>query len=539
MAETGAGASNRFTSNPTGRASKRFVALLSLAAGFLLCWSGNSIGVARPPQPSSLISVTTWHYDNARDGQNANETILTPANVNTATFAKLSTDPVDGFIVGQPLYLPGVLIAGQAHNVVYVATMHDSVYAFDADTPNAAPLWMTSVLTYSPAGAIPAPISVVKCGSTNGWTEVGIISTPVIDPITGTLYLVAETYENATVAHRLHAIDVVTGQEKFGGPTTITATYTLNGVTTTFKDTYEINRPGLLLANGHIYMGFGSSGCNPYSQGWVLSYNAATLQQEGSYTVEPGRILASVWQKGAGLSADGNGSIYAETGEGFYSAGANLSISVFKMSQTGASLTLADWFTPYNHLSLSSTDMDLNDAVLMLPDQAGLSPHEAIAVGKEGTIYVLNRDNMGQLCSTCTAGDTQIVQEIPQGAGKGSGSPVYWNNTVYFTGGGPVLAYTLTNGVLLTPASAKSVSMGGGGHAIVTANGNSNGILWVKNGTALWALDAITLKKLYTSGQALNGRDTLPPTAHFATPIAANGKIFIGTQTSLVTYGLL
>jgi hypothetical protein len=131
------------------------------------------------------------------------------------------------------------------------------------------------------------------------------------------------------------------------------------------------------------------------------------------------------------------------------------------------------------------------------------------------------------------------VQEIPQGAGKGSGSPVYWNNTVYFTGGGPVLAYTLTNGVLLTPASAKSVSMGGGGHAIVTANGNSNGILWVKNGTALWALDAITLKKLYTSGQALNGRDTLPPTAHFATPIAANGKIFIGTQTSLVTYGLL
>jgi hypothetical protein len=176
--------------------------------------------------------------------------------------------------------------------------------------------------------------------------------------------------------------------------------------------------------------------------------------------------------------------------------------------------------------------------VLILPQQPGTYPDEAIAGGKEGTIYLLNRDNLGQLCTTCTTGDTQIVQEIPQGAGKGSGSPVYWNNTVYFTGGGPVLAYTMANGVLLTPASAKSISMGGGGHAILTANGNSSGVLWFENGGVLWALDAVTLKKLYTSNQALNGRDTLPPTAHFATPIAANGKIFIGTQTSLVTFGL-
>jgi hypothetical protein len=332
VSETRAGAFNEVTPSVKRRASRLSFVLISLAALLLFWGSAGSVG-ARSALPASLISVTTWHYDNARDGVDANETVLTPSNVNSTTFGKLSTDPVDGFIVGQPLYLPGMLIAGESHNVVYVATMHDSVYAFDADTPNAMPLWMTSILSYSPAGATSVPISVAKCGPTTRWTELGIISTPVIDQTTNTLYLVAETYENGAVVHRLHALDVTTGQEKLGGPTTIAATYTLNGVTTTFKDTYEINRPGLLEANGHIYIGFGSSGCNGYSQGWILSYNAVTLQQEGSYTAEPNKTLASIWQKGAGLSADMNGNIYAETGEGFYSAGSNLSTSVFMLSQ--------------------------------------------------------------------------------------------------------------------------------------------------------------------------------------------------------------
>src|SRR5207248_8510847 len=257
------------------------------------------------------------------------------------------------------------------------------------------------------------------------------------------------------------------------------------------------------------------------------------------YTAEPGKILASIWQKGAGLSADGDGNIYAETSEGFYAAGTNLSISVLKLSQTGTSLALADWFTPYNHQYLSDKDLDLNDGVLILPDQLG--PHEAIAEGKEGTIYLLDRESMGHLCSNCTTGDTQIVQEIPQGAGRQSGTPVYWNNTVYFTGqSSPVFAYTLSNGALVIPPSAQSIKMGGGGHAIITANGNSNGILWFINGNKnLWAMDAITLRTLYTSNQAANGRDTLPALAHFATPIAADGKVFVGTQNSLIVYGLL
>lgn len=484
--------------------------------------------------------VTTWHYDNGRTGANTSEVLLTPSNVNSQSFGKLFTRPVDGFVVGHPLYLPGVSIPGQGtHNVVYVATMHESVYAFDAQNPHAAPLWKTSILTYSPAGARSVPASVLRNGTTTGWKEVGIISTPVIDPASGTLYLVAETYEHRKVVHRLHALDVSKGQEKLGGPTTIAATYTLNHITSTFRDHYQINRPGLLLANGRIYIAFGSNCCNAYSQGWVMSYNASTLQQEGAFDAEPGSTLASVWQTGAGISADSSGNIYAETGEGFYAAGTNLSTSVFKLSQIGTTLSLADWFTPFDHQFLSVNDLDLAEGVLILPDQPGPFPHELIAIGKQGTVYVLNRDNMGQLCSTCKTIDTQIVQELPTAVGNEGGTPVYWNNTVYFTGQSvPVMAYTLSNGSLMVPP-LQSKNGSNGGHALITASGNSNGVLWnISLGGLLWAMDALTLNTLYTSNQAGNGRDKLPPLAHFATPIATDGKVFVGTQNSLVVYGL-
>ena len=342
-------------------------------------------------------SVVTWHYDNSRSSANSSETQLTPANVNSVSFGRLSVKPVDGLVVGNPLYLPNVNIPGVGiRNVVYVVTLHDSVYAFDADSTATTPLWMTSILSLSPAGATPTPTTVKGGRPTTAWTEVGIVSTPVIDAVGGTIYLVAETYESGAVRHRLHALDVTTGQEKLGGPVLISASYTYNGVTTQFRDLYQMNRPGLLLANGNIYIGWGSNCCNAYSQGWVLSYNATTLQPEGAYNAEPGKTLASIWQKGAGLSADANGFIYAETGEGYYLAGSNLSTSVLKIAQIGNTLALADWFTPYNHSFLSTNDKDLDDGVLVLPDQPGPYPHELIAVGKTGTIYVLNRDNLGQ-----------------------------------------------------------------------------------------------------------------------------------------------
>ncbi|MFY9792355.1 MAG: hypothetical protein WAJ99_14315 [Candidatus Sulfotelmatobacter sp.] len=485
--------------------------------------------------------ITTWHYDNARSGADTTETLLTPSNVNTKSFGKLFTLPVDGYIVGHPLYLPGISISGQGtHNVVYVATMHDSVYAFDADSGSTSPLWMTSLLSYSPAGATSVPAAAVKKDAgTTGWTELGIISTPIIDAATNTLYAVAETYESGKVVHRLHALDVTTGLEKYGAPTTIAATYTLNGVTTTFTDLNQMNRPALLMANGHIYIAFGSNGNNATPcQGWVLSYNSGTLQQEGAYTVEPGKVLASIWQKGAGLSADTAGNIYGESGEGPYVDGTNLASSVQKLNQIGTTLALADWFTPYNQTYLSDNDLDLDDGILILPDQPGPYPHELITGGKEGTIYVLNRDNMGQFCSSCTTADTQIVQELPQAAPY-SGIPVYWNNTVYVTPQhSPAFAYTLSNGTLVSPPSVKSILLSGGGHAIITANGTSSGILWTMNGSNLYAFDAGSLKTLYYSNQAAGGRDTLPPLPHFASPIAADGKVFVGTQNSVVIFGL-
>ena len=490
------------------------------------------------PASVGQVPVLTWHYDNARTGAYTKETVLTPTNVKYKTFGILSKKPVDGYITGQPLFVPNVNIPGQGvHNVVYVATMHDSVYAFDADDTNPTPLWTTSIFTYSPAGATTVPATLKKDAATTGWLEVGIVSTPVIDLVGGTLYLVAETLENSKIVHRLHALDITTGAEKLGGPTTIAATYTYNRVTTTFKDFYQLNRPGLLLENGQIFIAWGSNGNNATSQGWVMSYDENTLQQVGAVTVEPGKTLASIWQKGAGIAADSLGNVYAVTGEGPYVATSNLPESAVKFNTTNG-LQLADFFSPYNYSVLGKDDMDMT-GLLILPPQAGTYPDEMIAIGKEGTIYLLNRDQMGSVCQTCTGGDAQIIQEIPQGAGVEGGNPSYWNNTVYFTPAHSHLyAYTVKNGMLVVPATQSPLSMAGAGHSFITANGTTNGILWTMNGTGLFALDAVTMKTLYNTGQAPNHRDNLPPLTHFPQPIAGDGKIFIGTRASLVTFGL-
>lgn len=479
--------------------------------------------------------VTTWHYNNSRLGADTTEVLLTPANVNTSSFGKLFTQPVDGLIIGHPLYLPGITIPGSGvHDVVYVATMNDTVYAFDADSGSSAALWTTSLLTYSPAGAVPVPIAVKGCGGTTGWTTTGVVSTPVIDTTTNTIYLVAETYENSKVVHRIHSLDVTTGLEKAGWPVTITASYTYNGKKYSFVDTHQMNRPGLLLYNSFLYIGFGSPSCNGGDQGWVMAYNVATGQQAGAFDAEPASSFGSVWQRGAGLSSDADGNVYADTGEGGTVDGVDFAISIFKLSQVSDSLSATDWFTPWNYQSLSENDMDIDNAVLILPDQSGAFKHEAVTVGKEGTIYVLNRDNMGQFCSACTSKDTQIVQELQRVATMAY-TPVLWNNSMYITGSSKVQIYSLSNGLL---TAGKSIVVGGMSHPVVTSNGTSDGIVWIINGTRLMALDAISLAKLYTSDQASNGRDKLPALPHFASPIVADGKIFIGTQNSVAVYGL-
>jgi protocatechuate 3,4-dioxygenase beta subunit len=483
------------------------------------------------------VGVFTWHYDNVRTGLNSEELVLSPANVNSQHFGKLFSFPLDGLVVGQALYVPALNVQGDIHNVVFVTTMHDSVYAFDADNPNVGVLWHTSLLNFAPAGSTVVDPATKGCAANIGWTEVGVISTPVIDPATNTIYLVSESQQGSQYSHFLSALDITTGLQRPGWPVKIAATYSFGGSTDVFNDRYQINRPGLLLANNHIYIAFGGPHCNTKDQGWLMSYNATTGAQEGVFETEPGKYWASIWQQGAALPIDADGYIYAETGEGPFIPGSHFGTSVLKFKQIGTTLALVDWFTPYNEQFLFSQDLDLNNAPLLLPDQPPPYPHELIAVGKQGTIYVLDRDNLGQNCSACVVTDTQILQELPSVVLFESGTPIEWNGRIYFTGHNALQVFTLSNGTVLTPPA--QVTLAGGGHPVLTSNGAANGILWTMGSRALQAVDATTLKVLYTTNQAPNGRDILPTLAHFANEIVADGKVFIGAQNALLVYGLL
>ncbi len=490
---------------------------------------------------SAQMPVTTWHYDNMHTGANINETILTPQNVNSSSFGKLFEQSVDGAIVGQALYLPQVSIPGAGVlNVVYVATMNDSVYAFDADSnsgSNGGLLWHTSFLSKK---VTPMPTSLQGCSGTTGWTQVGVVSTPVIDPVAGTIYVVAKTFENGiTFVHRLHALDVTTGLEKSGSPVVITASYTYDGKNDVFVDKMQVNRPALLLNNGTIYIAFGSNGCRSgKEEGWVVAYNSATLQQAGAFDVEPAASAAAIWQRGGGLAADSEGYIYGATADGPFTAGIDLGQSVFKLAQGDGVLTLADWFTPWNQVYLNDHDLDLSEPVLVLPDQTGPYPHLAASVGKEGTIYLLNRDNMGQFCSTCQSGDSQIPQEL-QNFAPNTGALLYWNNAIYTTANSsPIAALPFTNGVIGTTPIALSKKVSAGHSPVLSSNGTSNGVLWQLNGKNLCAFDAVTLAELYQSNK-MKGRDPLDTLPHYANIMVTNGKVYVGTTNSLAFYGLL
>src|SRR3984893_13781710 len=481
---------------------------------------------------------TTSRADISRSGANTNETLLTPTNVSTNSFGRLFSFPVDYFVMGQPLYMPNVNIPGQGtHNVIYVVTEKDSVYAIDADT--GAQLWYASMLN----GGTTASGKYLPCGHGPGFTQEGITSTPVIDPATNTIYLVAKTLLNTTVRHHVHALDITTGYEQAGSPVLITATSSSNkGHITVFNSKHQKNRPGLLLLNGVLYLGFGSNYCNDGNSGWVLSYDATSLSQLAVFNTSPDFGLASIWQAGVGLTAAADGNIFVETAEaganGFdvQNGGQTYCNSVLKLSPI---LTVADYFTPSSVAYLNSHDLDLSSTgALILPDQAGPYPHELIAGGKQGIVYVLNRDNLGMFA----AYDSQVLQEVVLEPSVSNdvlfGSPAYWNNTLYFAPrASPLMAFPLSGGLLGTPRKT-AVSYAGGRHSpSVSANGTSNGVLWVITGQLL-AFDAVSLKLLYTTNQARNGRDTLPPVGHFVTQTVANGKVYIGTQHSLEAYGL-
>jgi hypothetical protein len=485
-------------------------------------------------------AVLTSHNDNLRTGQNTTETLLAPSNVNKATFGRLFSVPVDYQVIAQPLYVPNVSIAGGIHNVLYVATLADSVYAIDADT--GAQLWwvnFTNTAQGYPAGLTTASGKYLPCGTLPGYSQEGIVGTPVIDSRSNTIYVVGKTLQNGTVVrHDLHALDLSTGAEKFGGPVQIAATSTsLKGKVTQFNSLHQKNRPGLVLVNGVLYMAFGSNGCNDNNTGWVLSYNPTSLQQLGSFNTSPDIGLTSIWQSGAAPAADSNGYIYAETAESTnYDVplgGQSYCNSVLKLSPT--SVALSDYFTPWNVAFLNTNDYDLSSSgVLLLPDQPGPYPHEAIATGKFGAVYVLNRDNMGMFSTN----DTQIIQELSLiVVGEMMGSPAYWNGTVYFNPtASPLQSFKLSNGQLV-PSVNTSQKLTGSHSPSVSSNGNTNGIVWLISGNQLWAFDAVSLKLLYTSGQS-GARDTLPPVPHFVTQTVANGRVYVGTKASVEAYGL-
>src|SRR6202795_2140544 len=428
----------------------------------------------------------TSRADISRTGANTNETLLTPTNVTKNSFGRLFSFPVDYFVMGQPLYMPNVNIPNQGtHNVIYVVTEMDSVYAIDADA--GAQLWYASMLN----GGTTASGTYLPCGTGPGFLQEGITSTPVIDPATNTMYLVAKTVLNGTVRHELHAIDITTGYEQAGSPVLITATSTSNkGHVTVFNSKHQKNRPGLLLLNGVLYLGFGSNYCNDGNSGWVLSYDAASLSQLAVFNTSPDYGLTSIWQAGVGLAADTDGNIFVETaeaaGNGFDvpNGGQTYCHSVLKLSPN---LTLADYFTPWSVAYLNSHALDLSSTgALILPDQDGPYPHELIAGGKQGIVYVLNRDSLGMF----SANDSQVLQQVALKPGTTSdvlsGSPAYWNHTLYFAPrASPLMAFPLSGGSLGTPLKTAASYAGGRHSPSISANGASNGVLWVIPGQLL------------------------------------------------------
>ena len=549
------------------------------------------------------VNVLTYHNDNARTGQNLSETLLTPQTVNAGQFGRLFSQPVDGQVYAQPLYVANVNVAGKgAHNVLLVATQHDSVYAFDADSSagaNAASLWQRSFV--DPANGI-APVSSYDARSTDISPEVGITGTPVIrlgtpdssGGSTGTIYFVTKTKETVgTVAHfvqRLRALDITTGLDVSGSPVLIADTTQQNNYTyvsgpsvpgtgdgssgglVQFNALRENQRPGLVLANNTVYVAFASHGDSGPYHGWVLAFDAGTLQPGPVYNTTPNGGLGGIWMNGGAPAADGAGNLYFITGNGAFDAdqflktNADSSLSPQpQFAEYGDSflrlqpnLTFAnygpssfqnhalDFFTPKNQAVLNSYDTDLGAGGLMLlPDSAGspAHPHLLVGCGKQGMIYLLDRDNLGGFNLNA---DNAVQEWSSEGVWS---SPAFWNGSIYYQGaGGQLKRFPITNGVVSTGAMTGSGIVYGfpGATPAISANGSSGGIVWTvqTDGYAyggqaiLHACDASNVSdELYNSGQ-MGARDNAGPAVKFAVPTVANGKVYVGATGQVSAYGV-
>jgi sugar lactone lactonase YvrE len=523
-------------------------------------------------EAQTFPGVLTQHNDNARTGQNLYETVLTPENVTPSTFGRVFSYSVDGQIYSQPLYVPNVSIPGQGiHNVVYVETQNDSVYAFDADGLSPTALWQISFVNPA-AGITPVPCATdasqdIACGV---YPVYGITSTPVIDSSTNTMYLLARTSNKGTFLQTLHALDIATGAEKFGGPVNISGSFPGTGSGSNkgiikFNTLQDLQRPGLLLANGTVYIAWAGA-----MHGWIMGYNAQTLKQTSILNTTPNAERGGIWASGNGLAADDAGNIYASVGDAIFDAntgGPDYGDSVLKLN---SSLAVVDYFTPkdQNCRELHNLDLGAGGPMLvpgtqptLLVSGKGGSPCDSNPAGSP--IYVISQTDLGEYSSS-QDNDLQTISGSPGGFWS---SPAYWQGPngayVYSSGvkaiagtGDALKMFSVSNGLLsTTPIAQSSNILPVGATPSVSANGTADGIVWAierpdalgiqpgVGAAVLYAYDATNITNpLYSSAQALSQgvpRDSTGCANKFAVPTIANGKVYVGTQNELDVFGVL
>jgi regulation of enolase protein 1 (concanavalin A-like superfamily) len=502
---------------------------------------------------ASSVDITTYKYDLARTGLNSQETVLTTANVKSATFGLLRTLPGDGPVFAQPLYLSALNVGGSLHNVVFVATEHNSVYAYDADS--GAKLWQVTLNRTGESTSDDRSCNLIS-------PEIGVTATPVINRgagPNGALYIVAATRDSAGgYHHRIHALDVTTGGELFHGPTEITATYpTAGGGTTTFDPGAYLERAGLLLLNGEIYTTWASHCDNDPYTGWIIAYGATTLARTRILNIAPNsnNLGPAIWQSGGAPAADANGFIYLLAGNGIFETtldangfpgSQDYGNSFLKIATAGNSLAVSDYFAMWNEISESTADLDLGSGgAMLLPDltdATGAVRHLAFSAGKDGNIYVVSRDSLGKF----NPSTNNIWQEVDQGGQQVRSTPAYFNGRIYLSARDVGLkAYTITSAKLsASPTSQTSNTFGYPGTIpIVSSNGSTNGIVWAASpatASVLYAYDATNLgTQLYNSSQAANGRDSFGTANKYTSPTVVAGKVFVGTHTGVAVFGLL
>jgi outer membrane protein assembly factor BamB len=528
---------------------RRLVTRLILIAFSLSCC------LAGDTSPAFSQEVLTYHNNNARNGWNSSETKLNLSNVNPKSFGKLFTLSVDGLVDAQPLYLSAVPITGGGtHNLLIVATEHGLVYAFDADT-----------------GSLIWHVTTLKSGETTSdnrgcyavTPEIGITSTPVISRPAGSngvIYTVAMSKDSSGNYHqRLHALDAATGNELYKGPVDIAAKFPGTGDNSSggyviFDPSQYKERSALLLAGGIVYLAWASH-CDirPYT-GWIMGYSATTLAQTTVLNLTPNGNEGAIWGAGAGLAADLLGNIFFLDANGLFDPTLNSSgfpsqgdygNAFIRLTTTGG-LAVADYFEMENGVQENEGDFDLGSggAMLLPPikDASGTTWELAAGAGKDGNLYLVNRNSMGKFHPS----SNEIYQELPGVLPGGMWSmPAVFNNKLYFGPvAQPILAFQFKNGRLLTTPVAKTSNAFGypGTTPSVSSNNGVDGIVWAAENTnpaILRAYNAITLQELYNSNQAADGRDHFGAGNKFITPLIINGKVYVGTTTGVGVFGLL